>query len=688
MLCQSDEPVTVEQLAKMFHVSPRTIRYDLEDIAAWAKEQGGDLEMRPRVGVQLRLPSLPDFGVSTYQFPLSPEQRRYLIAVALLVEPGVSTRDLASWLNASASTIRSDISAVEKLLADEGLNLSWTRAQGFRVSGPEQAWRHAIARFISLLDGEQPVASTLAALHKGRVRDGAGKTLRGPDAGGRRLDPSVCEQLCHLFGAETVQTVAQAVAALEQEADVTFTDEGFTFLVVHLVIALSRLQQGHVPSLPASRVAEVKNLPTYGLAQHLASHLSEQMRLSMPEAEVCYIALHLLGAKEYVALDRLTDPLLTLSADDRSVTVSRAMIGIVENALGCSLAGDSQLLRALVSHVRPLLNRLRFGIQVTNPLLADVKQSYPDIYRACSVASALLAREAGVPALTSDEVGFLTLHFAASLERLQGRPMGPRALVICGSGIGTVRLLVSRLESRFPQLNIAGIGSVLDLETLSQRVRPDVIISTVPLGKQFIPVIETSPLLSPQDVKRIEEWLNERQRQQISTGERPAALHSDETAPASPASAMDGAHGLRALLPAHNIRVGVHAADWVQAIWLATEPLVEAGDVDAGYAEAIVELFRNRGPYQVVAPGLALLHAAPGRHVRRTAFGLTLLKEGVCFGAEERDPVKILFVLASADAGAHLEALRELGQLLVSGTLLDRLHGARSVEEVLRCLPG
>src|SRR5690606_25663633 len=126
--------------------------------------------------------------------------------------------------------------------------------------------------------------------------------------------------------------------------------------------------------------------------------------------EVCYIALHLLGANEYVALNRLADPLLTSAPNDRSVTVSRAMIGIVENALGCSLSGDSQLLKALVSHVRPLLNRLRFGIQVANPLLADVRQSYPEIYRACTAAGALLAREAGVPALTNDEVGFLTFH--------------------------------------------------------------------------------------------------------------------------------------------------------------------------------------------------------------------------------------------------------------------------------------
>lgn len=692
LLSQSEEPVTVERLAAFFRVSPRTIRYDLEDIALWARQQGGVLRVRPRVGVALALPeTAPPMEASTYFCPLTVEQRRLLLTVALLSEVRIAPAALAAWLSVSASTVRSDADEVKEWLERRGLLLVSTRTGGYALSGPERAWRRALTEALTQLPVDHAVAGALDTILHGQIPHQGGEAPG--DLPLARLDPAVANQLVKLFGPQVVRPVLETVTTMEEDEGLTFADEGLTFLVVHLVIALGRLRLGRVPVIPPEHAMEVRALPTYAMAAALAQRLAGAMNLEIPEAEICYIAMHLLGAKEYIALDRLAS--VAVGDADRSAALGRAMIGLVENALDCSLSGDRQLLAALITHVRPLINRLRFGIAVSNPLVREIRERYPEIYRACQVAGAVLAREAGIAVLPEDEVGFLAFHFAASLERLHSQRPGPRILVICGSGVGTVRLLLSRLESQFPDLNLVGVGSLLDLHDLTERLLPDLIIATVALEAAACEVLLVHPLLAEADRLRLSLWLERHQQTAALTSTTAAALTgrlnpagagASLGASATAAAVLPEGPGLLNLIEPGAVIVGAGAEDWVAAVGLAVAPLVRSGAVDADYGPAIIRAIRERGPYQVIAPGLALLHAAPGQHVHRTAMGLTLLSEGVCFGAGHRDPVWALLALATADTASHLAALREFSNLLIRTDLLDRLRLAKSPAEALDCL--
>ncbi len=66
-------------------------------------------------------------------------------------------------------------------------------------------------------------------------------------------------------------------------------------------------------------------------------------------------------------------------------------------------------------HLNSTLNRLTYGLPVTNVMLGDIKRMYPFMFdRIMLVLEELEGIE--VP---EEEAAYITLHFQASLERLQ-----------------------------------------------------------------------------------------------------------------------------------------------------------------------------------------------------------------------------------------------------------------------------
>jgi len=94
---------------------------------------------------------------------------------------------------------------------------------------------------------------------------------------------------------------------------------------------------------------------------------------------------------------------------------------------------------------------------VSNPLEQEVRERYPDVYQAASeiVVEVSPLGDAIVP---PDEIGFLTMYLAGSLERNRLRPK-IRVTVVCPAGMATAWILVSRLLAVFPQVEVSRVVS-------------------------------------------------------------------------------------------------------------------------------------------------------------------------------------------------------------------------------------
>ena len=169
------------------------------------------------------------------------------------------------------------------------------------------------------------------------------------------------------------------------------------------------------------------------------------------------------------------------------------------------------------------------------------------------------------------------------------------------------------------------------------------------------PIIYVEPFITEMDIENIQNWILDHTRQK-SAG---VGLMEDA--------------GLNELLLEENITFADKVEKWEDAVYLAGEPLIESGAIDSNYPAAIIKTNKTHGPYSVVAPNIALLHAKPTDGVNRLCLGLLVLKQGVPFGVEKYDPVRIVFIIGIQGVFSHLNALHDLVHIIRDRKMCEKL---------------
>jgi activator of the mannose operon, transcriptional antiterminator len=595
--------IPVTELAQRLGVSPRSVRYDLEAVEAYLRSTPVRLERHRQKGVRVLVPVgeqedwlarlRPD---ASALYRLSPEERRLSILAALLRRSGtVSLGRLADEMYVSRRTLVEDLKQVECWLAERQLTLC-RLPRGLSVQGEEAAWRQALAELLgpSPIRDLQPLAPDELRLIRSAVREAAG-------------------------------LLAYQLADVAVDA-----------LTVHIAVAAMRLRAGQDIRMDPAQLAELERLDEWVATGHLAVRLEQALGVRLPRDEWGYIALHLLGAKTVRA---------AVPQDETTRSLSQAVdvfISAVGARLGVDLTRDGDLNSGLLLHLRPALYRMRYGLRLVNPLKEQILAQYGYLMDAVRYGVVSAPSPLGTP-LVDDELAYLAMHVGASLERCIPCKTA-RVLLVCASGIGTSRLLESRMRRAFPDAEIAAVLPVEGAHRPGAAAGIDLIVSTVPLPSLPTPVVVVNPFLTPEDVTQIRNSLPVR-------GTAPVAERM--IAPV-----------LADVLDHRAIRLDVSAGDWEDAIRLGGALLVERGTVRPSYVDAMVQMVRRVGPYIVLDKGVALPHARPEDGVLQLGFSFLRLKEPVSFGHETNDPVRLVICLASPDNEIHLRALQQLANLL------------------------
>ena len=140
---------------------------------------------------------------------------------------------------------------------------------------------------------------------------------------------------------------------------------------------------------------------------------------------------------------------------------------------------------------------------------------------------------------------------------------------------------------------------------------------------------------------------------------------------------------LRDALSPASVGLNEKLSDREAAVRRSGELLTAGGRVDPEYTDAMLAALEEFGPYIVLAPGVALAHARPTTAVHGVAFSVLTLDPPVAFGHPENDPVRLVIGMAAPDDESHIEALRQLAELLGDDARRKRLMAATTAQEVL-----
>lgn len=143
---------------------------------------------------------------------------------------------------------------------------------------------------------------------------------------------------------------------------------------------------------------------------------------------------------------------------------------------------------------------------------------------------------------------------------------------------------------------------------------------------------------------------------------------------------------LTTLLTSNVIQVVESAADWQDAIKIACKPLINNKLIEPQYIDAIIKSHEKIGPYYVLGPGIAMPHARPEDGVNQLSLGLTVIKQGVEFGSEGNDPIKLLIVLAATDSNSHIGAIAKLAELFDNQEDIDSIMQSENADDILKII--
>lgn len=488
----NQEKITVKNFAQKYSISIRTVYREIDTInieiqsfgVKVANEaEGLILDGNPEQIINLKL-NVP--GIDTV---MKVENRKNLILIELLQgNCPIKTQYFAKKFNVSNASISYYLKDIKEWLESKKINLVSKPGVGIFIKSDERDIRYAI---IDLLYKNYSTNELVSFLQKGYEYQA--------DSADSKLNNELNVRLLNMIDYHTIKIIEKALINLETKMDYQIEDRLYIELSIHLALVIKRLVNGETIDLHSSALDRLKESEEYIYAEMIAQYIAREIPIEIPEAEIGYITIHLQGV-------RIGSQ--ALQVEEQSLTT--LMDRIIQKAsyvFGVNFGEDQILYKDLKIHLLYSIYRLKSGFKIRNPLIQQIKEQYTLVFNQCKETLDKILYEDLELAINEDEIGYVTMHFLASLERLKDKTQKVNALLVCASGIGTSRMLMAKLK-KIPQINVVTTASVLKINEMKEKYNLDVIISTIPIQRDDIKVIVVNPLFSESDLQKLESELN------------------------------------------------------------------------------------------------------------------------------------------------------------------------------------
>lgn len=661
----SNRQITSGVLEKKHDLSRRQLGYTIQKINEWLVSEDLPEIERTRQGhfivdqsVFSTLSRQPASVTNTTQDQgfLTEEQRcHYILFMLLASEEELSLYHFQSELGYSKNTILHDLKRVQNRLKDHNLDIHYSRRNGYRLKGKELHIRKLLIYLVDI------------AVHSSQ-------------------DTTWLEDVASIKK-EEIEELKRRIDRVEKRLGIRFTDEKLLAMPYIFLLVLKRITSGCGLEPFSIEYEELSDTKEYQATEFIFQNMTD-----VPKQERLFIALHLLTANVHwadliVEDDSIPDLLPALSTMLRSFEKS-ACIYLQEREM---------LLKKLVQHTKPAYYRIRYQLTeietVQNPFSVEYRELHHLVKRSLGPLEELFGKE-----IPETEAIYLTMLIGSWMTR-QGESISKKtkAIVVCPQGVSVSRLMLKELKELFPEFIFLDSLSVRQFNVY--ELSYDIIFSQTPLATDKL-VYVTKAFLSREEKHRLKQ-----QVMQDIHGYKPMTIQIDQLMdmisgyatienesdlkealhayffPEDRKTYRDESfqNGLETFLTADMIQQEDTVPNWDEALKLAAKPLIEKGIVEPRYVDALVAN-KDRDPYIIIGPGLAIPHAAPEEGVIQTGMSLLQLKTPVHFSEEEQ--IRVLVVIAAKDKHQHIRALRQLIKLAATKKDRELFLTASSIKDI------
>ncbi|MEZ2577884.1 BglG family transcription antiterminator [Buttiauxella ferragutiae] len=608
-----NETLPQDELARRLSVSTRTVRTDITALNALMAGHGAQFVLNRGAGYQLNIADTALYQALVQQpsrqlrIPRnSPERVHYLVARFLTSAFSLKLEDLADEWFVSRATLQSDMAEVREWLARYNLVIETRPRHGMKLFGSEMSVRACLTELLWQLsqeDSDNPLLTEEA------------------------LNAGVPEQL------------AAELHNCFTRCRIRLTDEGEQFIRLYCAVAVRRISEGYpLPEFSADDVDEAVR----EAARQITTLLQTLAGKPLSEAEEQWLQVHIASRQVQEVAPS------AISADDDEALVNY-ILSFINNNYNYNLLTDKQLHADLLTHIKTMITRVRYQINIPNPLLGNIKQHYPMAYDMTLAAVSSWGKYTPF-VISENEIGFLVLHIGVGLERHYniGYQRNPRVLLVCDTGNSTVRMIQAMLLRKYPQIEVRRIISLRDYEQL-ESVEEDFVISTARVTDKAKPTVVVAP------------FPTEYQLEQLGK-----LVLVDRTRPYMLDKFFDASH----------FRVIDEPMTQQELFRTLCQQLEQEGVVGAEFYPSVVE--REAIVSTVLGEGIALPHSL-GLMANKTVVYTVLAPQGISWGDET---AHVIFLLAiSKSEYEEAMAIYDLFVTFLRERAMPRLRDSKNFEE-------
>ncbi len=669
---QERKGTTIEELAKSFGISSRTVRNNLERIDYYLKinhlpplkrerKNGMILDLEPEELESARKLLLE---MNTENYVFSKEERILYLKLLLFDAEGYLTYEqLSQALFVSRKTVIDDVHFVKEDCEARGIKLIGTK-HGLKYEGEELKLRRLLTD--SLLEIFTPLElwEILRDIYPNKS--------------------IIIEKMWHkTAGRNGIGICEEKLRAAEQKGKSSITDAQYYMIIILTVLAGKRRAKGK-PS-----VTEVDGCkPPWYLEEYFKEmHREKTYDFRKEDEDYLLTELHRIFNLENLE-----------KSESLSLAITEHILLEVSERMKKPYYKDAELRSSLQKHLISLIENSFVSYDTDMKNLRIMTEENPVLYQ--SIQNCL--RQFPDEKLQIDpksEGALLMLHFLAADERrYMKNSVNYTAIIVCNNGVGTAKIVSARIKQFFPQIQIITTTGLRSAGKVISEEKPDFIISTVSFEYLNIPVILVNTLPTEDDFKKIRLFLSGNGRMNKSfvkdTVYSQVIKAITETCEIRDAEQLEEKLSrifpidkpkleLLDALTEREIQLGLETKGWEDAIRQSARPLAEQGFVTPGYIECMVQNVKTMGPYIVITKGIALPHALSTDGVLRSAISLATLKTGVSFGHKMNDPVQLIICIATSDKKEHMREMVKLIQFISNKEMVRRVNEAVTPGEVL-----
>ncbi|HHQ0973060.1 TPA: BglG family transcription antiterminator, partial [Listeria innocua] len=272
----------------------------------------------------------------------------------------------------------------------------------------------------------------------------------------------------------------------------------------HLYILINRFRQGEVEDFDeTNEIYLVTNEKLHTIAVEAIESIEQYLKMKLPKRETFNFLQYLISSRFNHEIELISSNVFPIVEEmtDFYINQVAAKIDMPIN--------KKQLKIELLSHMKPMVNRMNHQINIKNNLLSDIKLEYGQLFDIIKETARDVAETFKLNTISDDEVGYITIYFAKHIEE---SPLVKRIIIMCSSGIGTSELLKVKVQKAFPDVEIVDVlSSTRFKNSLQDYQNIDFILTTINAeSTKEIPSLLVSAMFTEKDkmmVKKLMESL-------------------------------------------------------------------------------------------------------------------------------------------------------------------------------------